>query len=399
MLEAYHRKESSTGVLDPLYATALALAADSKQPFLIIAIDHVALLISETNPIRNAVAAMLSVPRERVMMCLSHTHSGPRMTSEYHATLKDKAVEAARQAAAGLVPARIGWGVGSVNASVNRRPLTEGCPGGRVTPRHPPDHRLGVLRVDKADGNPFAVLTWYGAHGSVLTRESNVISADWPGAARQVVENSLGCITLVAVGAAGNVNPRWRGSEEALRRMGLAIGGEALKVFTRIEPEPFAALEVRSETIPLKLQPIPDEASAQRLAAETAEAWGVSTEAWLAEVRRCRERGEIQRSLPVEVHVARLNDGVLGGIPMEPFTEIGLAVAGRFAGRPVLFGGYTNGWIGYLPTPEEYPAGGWEVEWMPVVYGTESGFLTPAVPETASEVIATAARLISDAVA
>ena len=71
MLEAYHRKESSTGVLDPLYATALALATDPKEPFLIIAIDHVALLISETEPIRDAIAAKLSIPRERAMVCPS----------------------------------------------------------------------------------------------------------------------------------------------------------------------------------------------------------------------------------------------------------------------------------------------------------------------------------------
>ncbi len=40
-------------------------------------------------------------------------------------------------------------------------------------------------------------------------------------------------------------------------------------------------------------------------------------------------------------------------------------LARRFAGRPVFFGGYANGWIGYLPTAEEYPTGGYEVELAP----------------------------------
>ncbi len=397
MLECYHRKEPSTGVLDPLYVTGLALAADRDAPFLLIGIDNAALLVSETDPIREAVAAALSVKRERVMVFLNHTHSGPRVSPEYLAALQEKAVEAAEGAVAELAPAMIGWGIGSVDASVNNRPKYEDRDDLAPASRPVPDQRVGILRVDRADGKPLATLIWYAAHGNVLTRDSNVISADWPGAARQIVESALGCTALVAVGAAGNVNPRWRGSEDALRRMGLAVGGEALKVFARIEPEPIAALQVRSETIPLKLQPIPDEASAEKLAAEAAEAWGVSTEAWLAEVRRCRERGEIERSLPMEVHVARLNDGVLGGIPMELFSEIGLAVADYLPGKPVFFGGYTNGWIGYLPTPEEYPSGGWQVDWAPVVYGVESGFLTSAVPQTASEVIATAAHLISQA--
>ena len=33
------------------------------------------------------------------------------------------------------------------------------------------------------------------------------------------------------------------------------------------------------------------------------------------------------------------------------------------------FGGYTNGYIGYLPTKEEFAYGGYEVELSPVVYG------------------------------
>ena len=32
------------------------------------------------------------------------------------------------------------------------------------------------------------------------------------------------------------------------------------------------------------------------------------------------------------------------------------------------FGGYTNGYIGYLPTKEEFAYGGYEVELSPVVY-------------------------------
>jgi len=395
MLEAYHRDGPSTGILDRLYATALALATQRGEPLVILGIDNVALVPSETKPIRKAIAHELGIPKERVMMLLSHTHSGPRITPEYLQELREKAVEAAERAAASLAPATLGWGVGHVDASVNRRAQcqrrTELAPASRAIP----DQRVGVLRVDGPDGKPLAALIWYTAHPNVLKRDSNVISADWPGAVRHVVEEGAGCMALVAPGAAGNVNPRWRGSAEALGRMRSAVGGEALKVLEHIETRSLTSLELCSETIPLRLQPIPEEAEAQRLAAEAAEAWGVSTDTWLAEVRRCRERGEINRTLPVELHIARINEGIIGGIPMEAFTEIAIAVAGHFPGHPVFFGGYTNGWIGYLPTAEEYPSGGYEVEWMSVVYGPESGLLTPAVPDAASQVVSTAIRMIS----
>jgi len=395
MLEAYHRDGPSTGTLDRLYVTALLLARQRDEPLVILGVDNVALLPSETEPIREAIAHRLGIPKHRVMMLLSHTHSGPRITPEYLQELHEKAIEAAERAAASLAPATFGWGVGHVDASINNRSQYQDRPDLAPTSRPTPDQRVGVLRADAPDGKALAALIWYTAHPNVLTRDSNVVSADWPGAVRHMVEKGTGCTALVAPGAAGNVNPGWRGSPEALQRMGSAIGGKALKVLDHIETHPLSSLDVRSETIPLRLQPIPEEAEAQRRAAEAAEAWGVSTDAWLAEVRRCRERGEIHRTLPMEVHVARINEGIIGGVPMEAFTEIAIAVAEPFPGRPVFFGGYTNAWIGYLPTPEEYPSGGYEVEWMPVVYGPESGLLTPPRPETASQVISTATRLIS----
>jgi hypothetical protein len=124
--------------------------------------------------------------------------------------------------------------------------------------------------------------------------------------------------------------------------------------------------------------------------------WGARTDGWLAEVRRLRRRGEVELSLPLGIHAVWVNEGVLAGIPMEPFAAIGVEVARRFAGRPVFFGGFTNGWIGYLPTAEEYPAGGYEVELAPVVHGHHSGWLTPAVAETANDVVTSAVESISE---
>ena len=394
MLEAYHRDQPSTGILDRLCATALALSAEATEPFLLLTIDNAALLVSEADRLRDAVAARSGIGRERVMVCLSHTHSGPRVTQGYLAKLEESVCDATKKALAGLESAELGWGIGHADASVNRRPQTEARAEMRIAERSV-DQRLGVLRVDKQDGKPLAVLVWYGAHASVLTGDSNVISADWPGAVRSVMENALDCPILVATGSAGDVNPRWRGSEDALQRMGQTIGGEALKVRTAIETSPLTMLKVWSTTIPLRLQPLPGEEQAERMAAEAEERWNVPTQSWLAEISRLREEGEIERSLPLEVQVAGISSGILGGIPMEPFSEIGQAVAAYWPEKPIFFGGHVNGWIGYLPTPEEYAAGGYEVEWGPVVYGPESGWLTPAVPEMASEVISSAVQLIS----
>ncbi len=48
-----------------------------------------------------------------------------------------------------------------------------------------------------------------------------------------------------------------------------------------------------------------------------------------------------------------------------------------------------------LSLAEEHEAGCYEVELAPVVHGHHSGWLTPAVPETANDVIKSAVESIS----
>ena len=80
-------------------------------------------------------------------------------------------------------------------------------------------------------------------------------------------------------GSAGDANARWRGDTDALRRMGLAVGGEALDAIAKIE------------TSPLRMQPLPDEATAERVAEEVAGRWGGAALRGEAGVlRRLRER-------------------------------------------------------------------------------------------------------------
>ena len=65
----------------------------------------------------------------------------------------------------------------------------------------------------------------------------------------------------------------------------------------------------------------------------------------------------------------QINDGMFSGIPMEPFSETALEVKESLQNELAFFGGYMNGYIGYLPTKDEYAYGGYEVELSPIVYG------------------------------
>ena len=57
----------------------------------------------------------------------------------------------------------------------------------------------------------------------------------------------------------------------------------------------------------------------------------------------------------------RLNDAVLVGAPGEVFVEIGLEVKDKSPLSNTFFVAYTNGCVSYIPVPEAYREGGYEV--------------------------------------
>jgi hypothetical protein len=70
------------------------------------------------------------------------------------------------------------------------------------------DRELVVVRLDDAQGKPYAVLVNFQCHGTVLTYENKLISPDWIGMARKTIERAMpGVTALYLQGAAGNQGP------------------------------------------------------------------------------------------------------------------------------------------------------------------------------------------------
>jgi hypothetical protein len=72
----------------------------------------------------------------------------------------------------------------------------------------PMDPEIGVLRVDRNDGRPLAVVFNFAGHpyGGV---PSGGVTADFPGFACRVIEEALGhgVVALFLQGAAGDITP------------------------------------------------------------------------------------------------------------------------------------------------------------------------------------------------
>jgi len=87
-----------------------------------------------------------------------------------------------KQARAKLEPARLGVGWGFALANINRRARDVAGPAFLgLNPDGPADRRIGLLRLEKADGTLLTLIANYAMHGTVLGDQNKLISGDAPG--------------------------------------------------------------------------------------------------------------------------------------------------------------------------------------------------------------------------
>src|SRR5215212_4390590 len=249
----------AAGIHDDLTATALVLEGSSAQlsgdgpgtvssRLAVIACDLLFLRSDEVGAVREAIGRLTDVPPDHVVIACSHTHYGPLtepgreeqapQVEAYLANLVHLLAGVVVMARARAVPCRLSFGQGDVSIGINRRERTAD---GQIilgqNPSGPVDPRVSVLRVDGLDGRPLAAVLNYACHPVSLGSQCTDISADFPGAARRLVEEETGAMCLFLQGAAGNINPLLMGWDWThLARLGLPLGAEAVRIYWSSAP-------------------------------------------------------------------------------------------------------------------------------------------------------------------
>ena len=208
-----HVPRVSTGVHDPLLASALFLA-NGNQSILVCALDLLMLNSDIARRIRRQVAGKLGLQEAGVFITCSHTHSAP-VTLEYLPFANDPAmptpdpvylkycedqiVAAALDAQHQAQPAELAWTTADAR----------GVGGNRHSPDGPTDPEVGVLAVRSA-GKLLAVTLIYGMHPTVLHEDSTLVSSDFPHFARLHLQEKLGrdLVVLYHTAPCGNQSPR-----------------------------------------------------------------------------------------------------------------------------------------------------------------------------------------------
>ncbi len=374
----------STDVHDPLYATCLALR-DGDDVALLIQCDLLQLQADTVASIRGHVEAATGVPSDRVMLSCTHTHYGPSVDRDetsivdaYRGHLAHQLAGAALEALGDTREAQLGVAWGESDIAINRRERRDdGAIWLGNNPDGPVDRALGVARIETAGGFPLACLVNFACHPVSQSGRMQSLSADFPGSARDVVEELTGAPTLYLQGACGDLNPvLMEHAYEPARTLGVRLGCAVVNLWERIATEPAGGVAISHVNEDLPRYRYGSEQDARELAAELDEqiarleaGEGSEGSLWWAKRRRdgavaAAESWASDAALepvPAEMQALRLGDLALASAPAEVFTENGTLVKRESPADDTFFLGYTNGSIGYVPTRQAYPEGGYEV--------------------------------------
>lgn len=358
----------STGVHDRIYHRIVAMD-DGRSQFYLVSTDLC--LFSPT--VYDEVAAQLKqdsgIDASQLWWTVTHTHSAPEIgppgiyeillkgrsehpvDTEYTQQVKALLIQGIKDAKAKLGSARIGLGTGISFANINRRARdVDGKISLGLNPDGPVDRQIGIIRLEKPDSTPIALIANYAMHGTVLNGKYTEISGDAQGTVAAYVEEKLGAPMLYINGAAGNIAPIYSVYPDPksghLSQFNVLLGDRILA----------ANRAVGGTTADVALW------AAEKIV-DTPRKAGLGWPATMPAYQLMSAAGIPMVRLPLRF--LRINDTVIWAAPVEMFCDIAMNVRNHSPFARTFYFGYTNGWLGYLPAKYAFAEGGYEPNTSP----------------------------------
>jgi hypothetical protein len=371
----------STGVHDRIFHRVIAMDDGATQFFL--ASTEICLFAPS---VYDEFAAQLKretgIDPVQVWWTVTHTHSAPEVgphglpklmmperyshapDKEYTATVERALIDAIKEARAKLAPARLAAGTGFSSANINRRARD---PQGRISlglnPDGPVDRQIGLIRLERPDGAPIALIANYSMHATALGPQNKLISGDAPGIVTAYVEEKLGASMLFVNGAAGDLAPIYTVQQDFraahITEFNVLLGDRILA----------ANKSLVTPAATVRLRPL-------EKIVETPRRAGFG---WSEEMGDYLTAGG-QIRMPVRFLIVN-DDLALWAAPVELFSEISMGLRSRSPYQHTFYFGYTNGWFGYLATRRAFAEGGYETRTCPFTERVEDD-LTNVVAAT-----------------
>ena len=406
--------EVAEGVHRPFQATAAVFAptSDDGPTLALVAVDigwfqH----LPDERELRGTIMAATGLEEEALLVAMSHTHAGANVNSQlahkpggeliqpYIEHLAEQISAAILEAQGALTPAWVTYGTGRCSLATNRdfwdaddRRFAVG-----YNPDAPADDTLLVARVTGEAGDVRATLFNYACHPTTLAWENRLLSPDYIGGAREVLERAYGVPALFLQGASGELAPRddYVGDTAVADRNGRILGHAAAAAIESLPPPGtrFVYNGVVASGANLGTWAYEPCDAAQARAAEQLAA-GVSrvelkrkddlgvvdslsgaTRDSVQEQEKALRRRFLSEALgdgasyAMPIWAWRLGEALLVAIPNEPYSVLQVELRRRFSGTPVLVLGVTNGTMGYLSPEETYGTGLYQEQQSPFAPG------------------------------
>jgi len=390
-----HVERTSTGMHDPLLATALFLESESSSA-IIVALDILFVDPPTARELRREISRRTGIHERFIFISCSHTHSGPvtvemiswqndpvvpRVDPAYMRFLKENVVDAAVSATKRTFDAELAWTSAMVDGV--------GC--NRHDPNGTTDPEAAIMLVrDTETGKFISISVAYGMHPTVLHEDSKLVSADFPYYTRAHLNEVFGSnvAVLYHTGPSGNQSPRYHVKGQTFaeaERLGRRLGSF---VSSSIEKVPLSSFQsspdIKAEIVKVSCPPkqFPSVAEAHRIYEKSLETYNnlkkekaphgplrtaecaLFGAEELVILATAQQDGRITSALssyvPIDLQTLRVGERCFAGFPCEVFSEYGLALK-KMSSMPAVPVSLVNGEMqGYIVTAEALREGGYE---------------------------------------
>ena len=438
----YHRMwgaalhDRATGVHRPLLATVLYLQPDShsdSEPILIVSLDHCILDGQEIQNIKKSIEGSTGMSPKSVLVTLTHTHGagwmsrsrsdlpGGELLGPYLDQLAAAVGELAKTVIAQRADCSMIYAQGRCNLAAHRNYIDEEqkrfvC---GLNPTGFADDTLMLAKIIDKEGKTLATVVNYACHPTTLAWDNTLISPDWVGSMREVIENEEGGLCLFLQGASGDLGPRegFVGDTKVADRNGKQVGFAALSTLATL-PEPMTMYRYTGSVVsgtrigtwqhqpldpdtvdrirkwhwesfivelpyrhdlPTVEQTIEDQQRWQKVLEQAQAAKdSILLRDARAQIEQCtRQLTRLKhlvpgRCYPLEIQLGFIGDAIWVFLPGEIYQTFQTTLRERFAPRPIFVTTLTNDWQpGYIPAASSY---GYEI-YQEVIAATAPGCL------------------------
>jgi hypothetical protein len=391
------RTAPSDGVLQDLFAKALALEDETGKRLVIVTMDLIGIPGDLRLAIEDGAAKQYKLPAECIVLNASHTHCGPEFrigswkylegmehkvadATEYGEKLRANLMQIIGEALQKLAPAQVNYNHARCGFAMNRRLPHLGNFSNSPYPDGPVDHDVPVLEVASPDGKQLvAVLFGYACHNTTLAIQQ--FCGDYAGYAQEELQKAHpGAIALFMNGCSGDQNPYPRREFSYVQTHGKTLATAVESAMQVVPKRPLEGpIKAAFERVPLAFATPPTK---EQLEAQLKSANKYEVQHAQRLLGQIESEGKVETEYPYPVQVIHFGNQLgmvtLGG---EVVVDYSLRLK-RELGMPVVWvAGYSNDVMGYVPSLRVLKEGGYEGGGA-MMYGSHPGPWSDKVEET-----------------